>query len=77
MVTKSKPDPEIFLKAAQLLDADPEDTYIIEDSFNGIRAAHAGGFISVMVPDMLPPDDEMRAKANYIVDTLKEVAGIL
>ena len=77
MVTKSKPDPEIFLKAAQLLDADPEDTYIIEDSFNGIRAAHAGGFIPIMVPDMLPADDEMRDKASYIFDTLEGIKSIL
>ena len=77
MVTKSKPDPEVFYKAAELLGAEPSDTVVIEDSFNGIRAAHAGGFIPVMVPDMLPPDDEMREKARYIFEALKEVEGIL
>ena len=77
MVTRSKPAPDIFLEAADKLGAIPEETYVIEDSFNGIRAAHAGGFIPVMVPDMLPPDDEMRDKANFIFDNLKEVESIL
>ena len=77
MVTRSKPEPDIFLEAAARLGAIPEETYVIEDSFNGIRAAHKGGFISVMVPDMLPPDDEMRDKADFIFDNLKEVESIL
>ncbi len=77
MVTRSKPAPDIFLEAADKLGAIPEETYVIEDSFNGIRAAYEGGFIPVMVPDMLPPDDEMRDKANFIFDNLKEVESIL
>lgn len=76
MVTRSKPEPDIFLEAARRLDAIPEETYVIEDSFNGIRAAHKGGFIPVMVPDMLPPDDEMRQKASFIFDTLEEAKSI-
>lgn len=77
MVTRSKPEPDIFLEAAARLGAIPEETYVIEDSFNGIRAAHKGGFIPVMVPDMLPPDDEMKTKASFIFDTLREVESIL
>ena len=77
MVTRSKPHPDIFLEAAERLGAIPEETYVIEDSFNGIRAANAGGFIPVMVPDMLPPDAEMKTKARFIFDTLKEVESIL
>ena len=76
-VTKSKPDPMIFLKAAELLGAEPAQTYVIEDSFNGIRAAYAGGFIPLMVPDMLPPDGEMREKARYIARDLFEIKDIL
>ena len=77
MVARSKPEPDIFLEAAARLGAIPEETYVIEDSFNGIRAAHKGGFIPVMVPDMLPPDDEMKTKASFIFDTLREVESIL
>ncbi len=77
MVTRSKPAPDIFLKAAEELNAEPSQTYVIEDSFNGIKAAYEGGFIPVMVPDMLPPDDEMRDKASYIFDTLEGIKSIL
>ena len=61
MVTRSKPDPEIFLHAADMLGIDPKDAFIIEDSFNGIRAAHAAGAKPVMVPDLIQPDDEIKA----------------
>ena len=73
MVEKSKPEPDIFLKAAQLLDVQPEKAYVIEDSYNGIRAAFTGGMIPIMVPDMLEPDDEMKEKAQYI---FKDLYGV-
>ncbi|MBR4550483.1 MAG: HAD family phosphatase [Oscillospiraceae bacterium] len=66
MVARSKPDPEIFLAAAALLGTAPADCFVIEDSFNGVRAAHAGGFRTVMVPDLLSPDAEMAEKADAI-----------
>ena len=77
MVKRSKPRPDIFLKAAELLGCEPGQTYIVEDSFNGIRAAREGGFISIMVPDMLMPDREMKEKATYIASDLYEAYGIL
>ena len=70
MVTRSKPDPEIFLTAAARLGAEPADCAVIEDSFNGVRAARAGGFYTVMVPDLLPPDAEMAEKADSILPDL-------
>ncbi|MBR6483763.1 MAG: HAD family phosphatase [Clostridiales bacterium] len=77
LVTNSKPDPEIFLIAAEKLGSKPEETYVIEDSYNGIRAAYQGKFIPVMVPDMLPPDEEMKDKAAVILDSLKDVANYI
>ena len=71
-VSRSKPDPEIFLTAAALLGAEPAESFVIEDSFNGIRAARAGGFRPVMVPDLLPPDGEMEEKAEVILQDLFE-----
>lgn len=76
-VTRSKPDPDIFLMAAEKLDARPEECYVLEDSFNGIRAANAAGMIPVMVPDLLAPDDEMREKAEVILDSLYDVIEYL
>ena len=73
MVKKSKPEPDIFLAACKLLGAAPERTFAVEDSFNGIRAAHAGGLRPIMVPDMLPADEEMRALAETVEDSLLDV----
>ena len=70
MVTRSKPDPEIFLKAADALGLRPAESIVIEDSYNGIRAAAAGGMNPVMVPDILPPTDEMRRLAEQILPSL-------
>ena len=56
----SKPNPEIFLRAAEALGTVPSRTLVLEDSYNGVRAGAAGGFVTVMVPDLAQPDDEMR-----------------
>lgn len=77
MITRSKPDPEIFLKAAELLKAAPSDCAVIEDSYNGIRAAHAAGMFPIMVPDMLAPTDEMREKAGIILPDLLAVKDFI
>ena len=72
-VTHSKPDPEIFLMAMEQLGVKPEEAAVIEDSYNGVRAADASGAYTIMVPDLLPPTDEMREKADIIRDSLSNV----
>ncbi len=76
-VNKSKPDPEIFVKAAQKLGVQPEECIILEDSFHGIEAAHAAGGTVVMVPDLQQPDDRIRAMCDYVFDSLARVVDIL
>ena len=63
--------PEL-LAAAQELCASPSNTVVLEDSPNGIRAAHAGGFIPIMVPDVLQPDDAIRACCHMVCEDLYE-----
>ena len=77
MVARSKPAPDIFLKACQELGVSPENTYAIEDSYNGIRAAHAGQLRPIMVPDLLEADDEMRGMAECVCDNLNDVIDYL
>ncbi len=77
MVSHSKPHPEIFLTAAERLGADPKDCYVIEDSYNGIRAAHAAGMHPIMVPDILQPDDEIKGLAEVVLPSLFEVKEYL
>lgn len=71
-VTHSKPHPEIFLKACEALGVAPEQTIAVEDSHNGIRAAHAAGMAPVMVPDLLPVTDEMRKLSAYVADDMND-----
>lgn len=70
---RSKPAPDIFLKAAEMLGADPAKCYIIEDSFNGVRAARAAGASVLMVPDLLQPDEDVRALTDRVFPSLFEV----
>lgn len=76
-VTRSKPDPEIFLKAAAALGALPGHTLVLEDSPNGVRAGAAGGFMTVMVPDMDPPTPELAALYTAEAGSLHEVLAML
>lgn len=77
MVSRSKPAPDIFLKACEELNISPSDSYAIEDSYNGIRAAHAGGLHPIMVPDLLPADEEMQSLAEIILPSLTSVMEYL
>ncbi len=69
----SKPNPEIYLIACNDFGFKPEETFAIEDSFNGIRAAKAACMRPIMVPDMIPADEEMEQLAEHICTDLKEV----
>ncbi len=76
-VTRGKPDPAIFLRAAQGIGVSPGDCIVLEDSFNGIRAAHAGGMLPVMVPDLAQPTADIRALCWRVLPTLREVIDLL
>ena len=70
LVTRSKPDPEIYLKAAEMLGVPPEACVGVEDSFNGIRSVRAAGMVSVMIPDLLPYSEELAAYVDHPFDDL-------
>ena len=75
MVEHSKPEPDVFLLAAEML-LEPEnqpDCIIIEDSFNGVIAARRAGATVFMVPDLLEPTEEIRAMADKVFESLVEV----
>ncbi|MBC5722426.1 Phosphorylated carbohydrates phosphatase TM_1254 [uncultured Clostridium sp.] len=73
MVQRSKPYPDIFLKACEALRCTPADAYVIEDSFHGIRAAHAAGTTPLMVPDLFQPNEEIRKLCHAVFSDLGEV----
>ena len=77
MVTASKPEPDIFLLACKKLGVAPEKAYAIEDSYNGIRAASRGNLRPIMVPDLLPVNDEMMELSEAVFENMEETAAYL
>lgn len=73
MVSNSKPNPDIFLVACEKLGCAPSEAYVIEDSINGIRAAHAAGTLPLAVPDLIVLPDEIKPLCAYIFSDLSEV----
>lgn len=78
MVTKAKPDPQIYQIACSRLGVDNGCTLALEDSYNGLWAAYRAGMKPVMVPDLLKDDAPVReiiyAKADSLLD-VKEMFG--
>jgi HAD superfamily hydrolase (TIGR01509 family) len=75
-VTLGKPDPEPYARCAAALGFAPNDVLAIEDSPTGVASAHAAGLMVVVVPDLLAPDHETRARA-LVQDTLHDVRALL
>lgn len=67
-ITKSKPDPEVFVKAAEMLKLPAEECFVVEDAKAGIDAAKAGGFVSVGIGDAAHYD-----KTDYKMSTISDI----
>lgn len=74
MVKNGKPAPDIFLFAAEKLSACPEECAVIEDSYNGLRAAHTAGMQAIMVIDGQEPTEETH---SITVAECKDLSGVL
>lgn len=72
MGLRSKPFPDIFLVCSEKMGIAPCDCYVLEDSPNGIRAAYAAGMKPVMIPDMIPPDEEILSMVYSLKNSLTE-----
>lgn len=66
---RGKPAPDSFLRAAQLLDAEPADAAVFEDALAGVEAGRAGGFGIVVGVDRLDQADALRRHGADIVVT--------
>ena len=73
----SKPSPEPFLTAARHLGREASLCLALEDSPNGVRAAYAASMMTIMVPDLLEPTEEMRAKCVHVSESLHDVCTML
>jgi HAD superfamily hydrolase (TIGR01509 family) len=74
---RHKPAPDPFLKAAEQLGVAPELCLALEDSHNGVRAASAAGMMTVMVPDLVPPTDEIEGLCTCVVSDLHDVRRLV
>jgi beta-phosphoglucomutase family hydrolase len=71
-VTEGKPHPQVFIKAAQKLSAEPRYSIVFEDAMAGVKAAKSAGMYCVAVANTHPR--EKLKEADLIVDTLEEVS---
>lgn len=71
-VEHPKPAPDIYLLAARSLGVDPAQCLVLEDSPTGVRAALAAGMYPVQIPDLLEPDDAVRALGHTILPSLDD-----
>jgi len=73
-VMRSKPDPEVFLKAASLIGLKPSELVVFEDSYKGLVASNEGGFISCGVGD-----DKILTNALFVIETFAglQISGLL
>jgi sugar-phosphatase len=70
-VTRGKPDPEPYLKGAELLKVNPAECVVVEDAPAGIRAAHAAGMKVIALPSTYP-EPELR-EADAILSGLAKI----
>lgn len=76
-VANGKPHPEPYLKAAAALGVPPADVLAVEDSPAGLASAHAAGMMTLLCPDLIQPDADLRSRATYVVATLHDVVDLL
>lgn len=72
-VTHPKPHPEPYLLAAHRLAVAPARCIALEDSHSGVRAAHAAGMQTIMVPDLVRPTEELMGLCVAVLDSLVDV----
>ncbi len=77
LVSNSKPNPEIYQKAAAGLGFETFECIAVEDSYNGVRSAYNAGCQVIMVPDRDAPTSEMYEKCICIVDSAREIVDLV
>ncbi|MCF7362212.1 HAD family phosphatase [Vibrio sp. A1-b2] len=76
-VKNGKPDPEIYLLAAERLNIAPEHCLAFEDSNNGVKSAMAANMITYQIPDLVKPCDDVLALGPYIRNSMHDVLSEL
>ncbi len=74
MVERYKPEPDIYLRACELLGLSPCECWALDDAPAGVASAHAAGCRVIMIPDLMMPDAECLASAELVCRDLSEAA---
>ena len=73
MVTRGKPNPDIFLKAAELAGSAPEACIVVGDSPADVLAANAAKMPILLIPDQVPANEQTTALSRKVLSGLKEL----
>ena len=76
-VEHGKPEPDIFLKAASLLNLEPQYCIVVEDSLNGIKAGYNAKMKVIHVPDTIKIDDDVKKLTYRVCDNLADIVDII
>lgn len=71
-VSLGKPAPDIFLYAAKKIGCMPQECFVFEDSINGIKAGHAAGCMTIMVPDLVEATPQIRPYCTGVYSSLPD-----
>lgn len=77
MVAQRKPCPDVYLLACEKLGLEPCECLALEDSANGIRAAHSAGLYAVMIPSLEQPGNNLLPLLTARLDSLREVPTLI
>lgn len=77
MIKNGKPEPDIYLKASELIGIHPSECLALEDSINGILSADRAGLKPVMIPDIVQPNEEIKKHIYALLPSLLEVIDLL
>lgn len=76
-VEHGKPEPDIFLRAANAIGVNPSEAVVVEDSINGIKAGYAAGMRVVHIPDTIAIDDDIRKLTYMVCDDLNGLIDVV
>lgn len=77
MIARGKPNPDIFLKAAELLGVDPADCMVVGDTPADIRAAVAAKMCPVLIPDCVTPDETIMSMCHRVLDSMHQLISVI
>ena len=76
-VEKGKPAPEIFLKAARVLNTPPEKCLALEDSAIGVESAVAANMPTIMIPDTVYPNEKTKELADFVIPSSEKACRVI